>query len=872
MKMRLLFSLVLAAWLPPAMIVHAQDFAPDSLAGSFLTVAVSNADAPFATSGSYRLFTSVAGSEYIVLGSPGPLSAGTYTYAKTEAAGGNAALTETSSGSVVSLQLSFASPTNGTLALTNAAGFQTGAFTIVNYAQVSPPELFLPSLAGGQFQGYLGGQEGFLYAIETSSDLAHWVPWQNALAPDLTASFTSAASGAVSFFRARLSATAFAPATLTNRNFNVTVANGAAPLATNGIFQWLADPSDSGYQLLGGPGITSGSGTYAYALTGSNSGLLACVDSSTGGHFSVQFVFTSPASGFFYLTNAGSSGFESGPFVMSDGAVEFLGNVQFASDALHAGSVLVAPASTPATLSVTNAAGWVWTLVFPGDAVAEPEEIMMTPFAGVDCSQCVVPITNGVSLAPDGLEFCDGVTLTVTAPGALGPYAALLMADADGSGLQFVATTNEAGSLSTTLFHFSSAGVTDPSASQWAAFAAAQLTKAQAAYAQATNDIQALLNNATNQPPPPPDYVWSCAPTNPPAEQAISAYIGTLFAKENGAISRVVSAASELIAFGQTSVTNSTNVVKHLLESDEFAQVNTLFDRYYTSDVSNSNLTVFVNGNSDKLMALYRLSSSVSQQDKSFGGKGDTNWPTLIKNWSKGLRDSCVRQVHDNHQYVMGPVALNVESFRNTVLNIPPESTGGFQTKLAKAFTFELTLDMNVSFADWDSEGDQDDQANEEAQGSMTSLVAALTPPTHYVTNKLNVVSGTWTDLMDDCSYTVDPQQSASFYLGLVLETCQPAPQAVIGMTGPFPPLETWTGCQQVSVPVSWLGIVYGQAFVCQPAGANGAGGLFTFPLANGQADAVNQTVEGDSSASSCSDSLQQATGTIQFLLQHTPQ
>ncbi len=870
MKMRPLFSLLLAAWLPPAMIVHAQDFAPEALAGSFLTVAVGNGRAPFAASGSYRLFTSVAGTDYVMLGAPGPLGAGAYSYAKTGPASAGAVLTETGSGSAVSLQLSFASPTNGTLALTNAAGFQTGAFTIIYYAQVSPPELFLPSLAGGQFQGYLGGHEGFLYAIDTSSDLAHWLPWQNALAPDLTAGFASATGGGASFFRARLSATAFAPATLTNKNLNVTVAAGAAPLASNGIFQWLADPSGTGYQLLGGPGITSGSGTYTYTLTGANSGLLACVDSSTGGHFSSQFVFTSPAAGFFYLTN-GSAGFESGPFVMSDGAVEFLGNVQFTPDAGRARSLVVDASSNSVTLSVTNAAGWVWTLVFPGDAVTGPEEITMTPFAGVNGSQCLLPITNGISLGPDGLQFCDGVTLTVTPPGALGPHAALLLAEADGSGLQFVATANEAGSLSTTLFHFTSVSVTDPSAAQWSAFAAAQLSKAEAAYAQATNDIQALLKNATNQPPPPPDYVWSCANTNAPAEAAINDYIRTLFAKESAAISRLVSAASELTGFGQSYATNSTNLVKHLLETDEFAQVNTLFARYYTSNVSNSNLTVFVNGDSYKMVALYRLSSSVNAQDKSFGGKGDTNWLALIKSWSKGIRDGCVRQVHDDHLYALGPVALNVESFRNTVLNVPPDVTGGFKTKLAKAFTFELTLDMNFAFADWDSEGTLDDQVTEEAQGDVTDLAAALTPPAQYVTNKLNCVSGTWAELMSDCSYTLDSGQISTFYLGLVLETCQPAPQAFIGMTGPDLPIETWTGCNEVSLPTPWIGVIYGTAFVCQTTGANGSGGLFTFPLANGQAEAVNQTVEGDSSTGNCADPLQHATGTIQFHLLHTP-
>ena len=66
-------------------------------------------------------------------------------------------------------------------------------------------------------------------------------------------------------------------------------------------------------------------------------------------------------------------------------------------------------------------------------------------------------------------------------------------------------------------------------------------------------------------------------------------------------------------------------------------------------------------------------------------------------------------------------------------------------------------------------------------------------------------------------------------------------------------------------MPVSWLGVVYGTAFVCGPSGANGSGGLFQFPLQDGQADLINQTVQGDSQSGQCADPLQDAKGTIQI-------
>jgi hypothetical protein len=58
---------------------------------------------------------------------------------------------------------------------------------------------------------------------------------------------------------------------------------------------------------------------------------------------------------------------------------------------------------------------------------------------------------------------------------------------------------------------------------------------------------------------------------------------------------------------------------------------------------------------------------------------------------------------------------------------------------------------------------------------------------------------------------------------------------------------------------------------VCAASGVNGSGGVFFFPVQDGQADLVNQSVTGHSQTGNCADPLQDASGVIQFHLVHTP-
>ncbi len=643
MKTRPLIFLMAAAWLTFAMKAPAQVSAPDSLAGSFLTVGVRSGYAPFATNGTYRIFISVTGTNYTVLGRAGPLCAGACQYLGTGSLGA-ATLVDSKAGPGMCLQLSFASATNGTLTLTNANGFQTGVFTLTSYAIPSPPQLFLPGLASGQFQGFLGGQPGFIYAVETSGNLVNWQPSLNVALADLSTNFSAAIGQGACYFRARLASTAFGPADLTNKTVNMTISDGASPMATNGIYQWVGDTNDTGYQIIGGPGVASSSGTYAYVQLGPDDGMISCQD-SLAGVVNSQIVLTSPQSGYFYTTN--SSGFQSGTFTMAEGSVEFLGNVTFTPDAAKAQSLAFAADGSPASLSVTNGAGWVWMLNFPADALIVPRTITMTPFASVNDSNSLLPVTAGVQLEPDGIQFNDGVTLTVTPPSPLGSHATLLMAAVDGSGIYFVQTTNQANTYSTTLFHFSSAEATDPSEQQWNNFANTVLPKLEADYQNAVNQLSAL-ERLVVQPPEPPDYDWKCDPNDNAAQDAqIDAYQTNLFAKETAAIQRVISLGIQLRLYSDPMGDNAISVSRQLIETAMYRKVDTLFSQY--------------SGDPKKMRAVSCIAINVSSQDMLFSGDGRQDWIQETLSWGSRVVDYYFGELRDEHLYSKALVVFQVE-------------------------------------------------------------------------------------------------------------------------------------------------------------------------------------------------------------------
>ena len=394
---------------------------PSSLTNTLLTLTIISGSGPFAASGVYQIFTGESDTNYSVLGNAGGgFGVGGYVYTQTGTNTGTITFTDSKLGAV-SLQVVFTSAGAGTFVLTSPNGVQAGIFTsAAAYPVISAPNIFLPSVTDGQFQAFISGSPGVIYTVESSSDLSGWTALTNVCISNLTTNVVDPGGVPARFYRVKAASSAFAPATITGQSLSCSINAGATPFSTNGIFVFAADTNRNGYQILAGTGATNGSGTYSYTVTGPNTAAISYQDSDSGATCEEQLFFTSVDAGCFYTTNAATAGFQSGSFTLDTGPVLFLGNVHFTPDTARGTSGYFPADGTPVSLSVTDAAGYVWSLNVPGDALLEPATLSMTPAAAVNTNQSVLPISSGVQLGPDGIVFCDGVTLTLKAPAGAG--------------------------------------------------------------------------------------------------------------------------------------------------------------------------------------------------------------------------------------------------------------------------------------------------------------------------------------------------------------------------------------------------------------------------------------------------------------------
>lgn len=554
---------------------------------------------------------------------------------------------------------------------------------------------------------------------------------------------------------------------------------------------------------------------------------------SLAGNVNEQLVFTSPDSGYFYARNV--SKVESGTFSMADGATFFLGNVHFVPDTVRSGSVYFAADGTAASLSVTNASGWVWTLYCPTDALLTPRTITMTPFASVDSSDAVFPVSAGVQFGPNGLQFSDGVTLTVTPPAPLGAYASLMMAGNDGSDIYFVQDTNQAGSYSTTLFHFSSAEVSDPTAQRMQEIQN-RIAWAKATYQAALNEVLAL-EHSTDVPPEPPDDEWKChADTN--AEAKVDAYVTTVFARETVAIRQLLSVTRCLVLLTSDNSYGppADSAVQGLIETSIYRKVDWLFSHY--------------SGNPLKLTAVARVALEVARLDELRGGSGRPDWMTELVAWAERARDFYFDKLRNDHDYSMFEVVVEAE---RTVELMDGPADNQLLTELAKAMTFKLTVDITLNGP----------STKIEAKGDVTVLADPnfILPLTGSST--INGLPGyTYT-----CTVTQDPYTENAHVDNWNL--CPPTGQGQETMDIILDPIaggtETTT-CSGHTIDVQ-SEIKQAATAVFSPylvqSGTYAGMYSFTVPVHNGNAEAVNQTIVGSGSGGNV---------TLNLILEHTPQ
>ena len=693
--------------------------APELFLGYHLTLTITNGSGAFGSSGTYQLFTSPVGNTYVVLGPTGRgLSSGTYAYTAT---GTNVAALKLQDSHVtgqISLQLVFQTEGAGSYFIASAAGSQSGAFGAVgSQATVTPSHLFLPASTNGVFQTSLSGQEDATYALETSPDLATWSTTSSLTLTNLSTTISDPGTAPARFYRARLASVAYAPVSPAGLAFEMSVAAGASPFTTNGIFQWAADTNGVGYTIVGQFGATTGSGSYAYSTDGANTAFLNYVDASSSIACGATFVFTQPTSGYFYATNSSGGGFQSGSFTVVPGPALFLGKVGFVPDAARGVSGLLPGDGTPLTLSVTDAAGFVWTLAVPGDALLTPAILTMTPFSAINTNQSALPISSGVQLGPDGTRFADGLTLTVKAPAPLGTNACLLVGNGDGTGLFLVPTTNSATTYATTLLHFSSGAVTDPNDALMQS-----LAKQSVAAFEAADQVVKGMTRVVVTPPEPPDYEFDCSGSNPGGDALINAYIASLFSREDAANNALLSAAKAAVLCTTDPSYDATALVdsEHLISTAGFRKVKALLQSWHGAPL--------------KFEAVARTAFAASRNDEVQKGGGYQNlYPTLALWLAGNVDDYYWDKLRKDHDYRMQKV---VETIDGKIQLLGGPGDPNLIQKVSDAYRFKLTITFQLS-------GNLETAAyTESAQGTVTLIGSADNVFPLGGTNNVNYTAG----------------------------------------------------------------------------------------------------------------------------------
>lgn len=818
--------------------------APALFLGNHLMLTITNGSGAFGSSGTYQLFTSPIGNTYVVLGPTGRgLSSGTYTYTATGTNIAALTLQDSHLTGNVSLQIVFKTEGAGSYVIASASGSQNGAFgSVGSQSTMTPSNLFLPVSSNGVFQSYFSGQEQGTYALETSPDLATWSTTSSLTLTDLSTTISDPGTAPARFYRARLASVAYAPVSPAGLAFEMSVAAGAPPFATNGIFQWAADTNGDGYTIVGQFGATTGSGSYAYSTDGANTAFLNYVDASSSIACGATFVFTQPTSGYFYATNSSGGGFQSGSFAVVPGPALFLGNAGFVPDAARRVSGLLPGDGTPLTLSVTDAAGFVWTLAVPGDALLTPAILTMTPFSAINTNQSALPISSGVQLGPDGTRFADAVTLTVRAPAPLGTNASLLVGNGDGTSLFLVPTTNSDGTYSTTLFHFSSGAVTDPDAALMQA-----LTKQAEAAFEAADQVVKSLTRVVVTPPEPPDYKFDCSGSNPGGDAAINAYIASLFSKEDAANKALLSAARCLVIYTSDNSADATALAdsEHLTSTAVFRKVDMLLKSW--------------RGNPLKFEAVARTALAVSRNDQTQQGGGYQNLNPTLALWLAGnVDDYYWDKLRKDHDYRMQNV---VEAIDGEIQLLGGTGDPNLIQKVSNGYRFKLTITFqlggNLETAPY----------TESAQGTVTLIGSADNVFPLGGTNNVNYTAGnigSQANLQLPLSY---PQRAF-----LEIDTCSSlSGRLYLGIPSTdldgTPVVETWLPSSGPSFQEALLEPIFQDAFRDFKLSSPKYDCLYMFPvpLENLEAQPVNLQFDGPSGL------LGGVTLSVTVTLQHIP-
>jgi hypothetical protein len=275
----------------------------------------------------------------------------------------------------------------------------------------------------------------------------------------------------------------------------------------------------------------------------------------------------------------------------------------------------------------------------------------------------------------------------------------LLLANHDGSDLQFLLSTNQGNTYSATLDHFTSAGVSDPTQAQLAQLREKIFYAIQDALDQIIDDVD--VNIAT--PPEPPDFEPSCDQgANPFPNAAVNRWLLRTFNKEEFYLQYLPPLVQQEKRLGGDDSTSITTLyLTKMIKTSMFTKVNWLMNTYQN--------------NVKKVMPV-----DLAWQQAEFaylsvaGGLDTTAWSAVFAAWYIRFRDYEVDQVRTKDDYSKPIVAWRLNK---KVIEYGPMFQAADQVRfvqnLVNALTCQLTVKIQLTSS---ATGPQ---INEVAQGTL---------------------------------------------------------------------------------------------------------------------------------------------------------
>ena len=536
-----------------------------------------------------------------------------------------------------------------------------------------------------------------------------------------------------------------------------------------------------------------------------------------------------------------------GVFSTASGPSAFLGSYRFTPDPSRAASLTFAADGNPATLSVTDAASNVWTLSFPADSLLDSRTITKTPTASVDASGAVIPGSGAILVLPDGIQFDDAVTLTVTNPGALGTNASLMYAALDGSQLTFAATVETNNSYSTTLLHLAPR--------PWQTLRARTCRT----FRRKCRPLKRSFNKRwttrkpwpVEAPPPPPPDGYFCDLAD--AEAAADAYYTEAYARDMDVVGRLQTTAVALSRFGLNSYKEQAGIYIGVVFGNDVLPRTMALVGFYGSDPT-------------KLAVVTSVALKVVNWARFIGFNQVDN---LLASPSAALvngGNSTLDQLISNHQY---SAASSIFPLAKAIEQVSGVSPASLLARLPGALSFQLTIDVKATsqFAAYISTV----SIAIEAQGTYPIVFAANALKGSGTCNYLSGVDTVTTQGLPAQITDMETGQSFAETSTLTIQDCPPTGPGMATLT--FfqlgSPSETWNfpppeGTQQEA---DLSGIC--EAVYSTTGNYNGAGFSFTLPLQDGNAQAINFPVV---ASTQLPDGGPAEMATLTITLTHTPQ